>query len=83
MDVHIPRTLELIKAGWASRCPRLHIAAHGRDQRIADLNLQRVVQRYCAPLDRAGTLAQDLAGVGIRTEGEGSEIVVLLEDEAP
>lgn len=59
----IERTITKIKSGYSARA--LGLAAHGYSPEVADKNLMRVVRAFLAPFERAGTLAEETAALGL------------------
>jgi hypothetical protein len=77
VSVELYREVEQIAKGYRSRCPALHIAAHGYSPEVADKNLARAVRLFLAPFQRAGTLREEARtlGLGEIEDIEGLQIV--------
>jgi hypothetical protein len=57
------------------------LTAHGYSPELADKNLERVVQRFLAPFEREGILAQEVAALGLESAEDGTpEVQIVLRD---
>jgi hypothetical protein len=65
VSVGLYREVDQIARGFRSRCPALHIAAHGYSPEVADKNLERAVRLFLAPFQREGTLRDEARTLGL------------------
>jgi len=78
MRIYVLSTLATIKGGVEARSPELRIAGHGRDEKQALESLRRGVSAWCEGLQRAGGLERVLEQRGLRHDGDGDELSVLV-----
>jgi hypothetical protein len=65
MNIELNRSMKQIKSGWSAEVEALRIAAHGDTPEDAAANLETLVQAFFAPFEREGTLARELARIGL------------------
>jgi len=65
MVLTLYREVNQIAIGYRSRCPALHMAAHGYSPEVADKNLERGLRLFLASFERAGTLRDEARALGL------------------
>lgn len=83
MTVILTHKVERVRNGYRAISPDLGIAARGRSEELARLNLERTIRSFLAPFARAGVLEKELVRMRLRFNSDGSELLGVQLDELP
>lgn len=73
MQIVMKHEMKQIKNGWSARAPELGIAAHGYNEEVAKINLERGVRLFFQPFQRNGTLKSEVEEMGLKASGNANE----------
>lgn len=79
MNLTLYREINQISSGYRSRCPALHMAAHGYSPEVADKNLERSVRLFLASFERAGTLREESRALGLGELNNLDDVQIVFE----
>lgn len=77
MVIILKQELYQIKAGFAARSSELGLVAHGSSPELARRNLERTALLFLRPFERQGRLKEELQILGVRTEDDGQELIIV------